>query len=57
MPTLALGLRNAGDPDSCRAFGDRLEEGLTRRLVSQPAPVHSFVQTMVLSKHGPTPSQ
>ena len=57
MPTLALGLRNAGDPDACRAFGDRLEDGLKRRLASRPAPVHSFVQTMVLSKQGPTPPQ
>jgi hypothetical protein len=60
MPTLAHELRYAGAPDASRTFGDRLEGGLKLRLegglklrlVSQPAPVHSFVQTMVLPKQG-----
>jgi hypothetical protein len=52
VPTLTLGLRQAADADACRAFGDRVEDGMKRRLASHPVPVHSFVETMVLAKHG-----
>jgi hypothetical protein len=31
-------------------FGDRLEQGLKRRLASQQAAMHSLVQTTVLAK-------
>jgi hypothetical protein len=36
-------------------FPDRLEEKLKRRLADQPAPLHSFVQTIVLAKQGSPP--
>ena len=42
----------AADAAAYRAFADRLEDGLKRRLASQPAGLHSFVQTVVLAKHG-----
>jgi hypothetical protein len=49
MPSLASAL-TIGSVEVFRAFADRLEEGLTRRLTSQPAPFHSFVQTIVLAR-------
>jgi hypothetical protein len=49
MPSLASAL-TIGSVEVFRAFADRLEEGLTRRLASQPAPFHSFVQTIVLAR-------
>jgi SAM dependent carboxyl methyltransferase len=50
VPTLALALTEAHDADQRRVFADRFENGLKRHLVDQPAPLHSFVQTMVLAK-------
>jgi hypothetical protein len=52
MPSLASALTRvrAGDAEALRIFGDRLEAGLKRRLASQPAPMHSLVQVMVLAK-------
>jgi hypothetical protein len=51
-PSLAVALTRvrAGDVEAAGAFGDRLESGLKRRLESQPAPMHSFVHTIVLAK-------
>jgi hypothetical protein len=50
VPPLASALTGSdGNGTSC-AFADRLELGLTRRLANQPAPLHSFVQTIVLAK-------
>src|SRR3984957_14653940 len=46
----ALDHVRSGDPEAFRLFGDRLEAGLQRRLASQPAPMHSFVQSLVLAK-------
>jgi hypothetical protein len=45
-----LGLTNAGDAEQRRAFADQLEERLTLRLMSQPAPLRSFVTTIVLAR-------
>jgi hypothetical protein len=42
----------SGDAEALRIFGDHLEAGLKRRLASQPAAMHSFVQTIVLAKLG-----
>jgi hypothetical protein len=53
VPTLASALSNAGEAHARRAFGDWLEDRLKRRLASQPAPLNSFVQTIVLAKQGP----
>jgi hypothetical protein len=41
-----------GDAEALRSFADRLQEGLTRRLASQPASTDSFVETIVLAKCG-----
>ncbi|HEV3279156.1 MAG TPA: SAM-dependent methyltransferase [Terriglobia bacterium] len=48
-PSLASALVGAGN-GAGHAFADRLEDGLKRRLADRPAPLHSFVQTMVLAK-------
>jgi hypothetical protein len=52
MPTLASALDRvrSGDAEALRVFGDRLQAGLKRRLVSQLAAMHSLVQTVVLAK-------
>ena len=52
VPSLAsaLDLVRSGDNEAACIFGDRLEAALKRRLASQPAPMNSFVQTMVLAK-------
>ena len=52
MPSLASALARvrAGDAEALTAFGDRLEDGLKRRLAKQPAAMHSFVHTIVLAK-------
>jgi hypothetical protein len=50
IPSLALALTEWSDAGKRLAFADRFEKMLTRRLTSQPAPVHSFVQTIVLAK-------
>jgi hypothetical protein len=54
VPSLASALTGGGDNGASRAFADRLEDGLKRRLANRPLPLHSFVQTMVLAKQGPT---
>jgi hypothetical protein len=52
IPSLASALTRvqSGDNDALRTFADRLESGLKRHLATQPAAIHSFVQTMVLAK-------
>ena len=52
VPSLASALVRvrAGDVEALSTFGDQLEQRLRRRLASQPAPTHSFVQTIVLAK-------
>jgi len=49
-PSLACALTRAGENGIGGAFADRLEDALKRRLADRPAPLHSFVQTMVLAK-------
>jgi SAM dependent carboxyl methyltransferase len=50
MPSLTTALApNRSAEESC-AFGDRLEDGLKRRLVRHPAPLNRHVQTIVLAK-------
>jgi SAM dependent carboxyl methyltransferase len=48
--SLMLGLTNAGDAGQRRAFADQLEERLQVRLMSHPAPMRSFVTTIVLAR-------
>jgi hypothetical protein len=52
-PSLASPIANEGKRG---VFPDRLEEKLKRRLAERPAPLHSFVQTIVLAKQGRTPT-
>ena len=47
VPSLASAISDAGRH---LAFADRLEQKLKRRLCERPAPIHSFVQTMVIAK-------
>ena len=54
VPSLALALSEAHDAERRCIFADRFESGLKRRLTNQPAPLHSFVQTMVLAKQDRT---
>jgi hypothetical protein len=49
-PTLAGALENPGDPERRRAFFDRLETGLQRRLLEAPAPVRALIAAVVLAK-------
>lgn len=51
-PTLAGALAPNIDAERIRAFSDRLESGLKRRLASNPQPINSLVQTIVLAKSG-----
>jgi hypothetical protein len=53
VPSLASAIADQGKRSN---FADRLEEALKRRFADQPAPLHSFVQTIVLAKQGRTPS-
>ena len=48
-PTLAGTLAPKSDAERSRAFSDRLESGLQQRLASQPQPISSLVETMVLA--------
>ena len=48
-PSLAAALAGARN-GAGRAFADRLESGLKRRVANQPVPLHTFVQTIVLAK-------
>ena len=50
VPSLASALKHAHNAEACRAFTDRLEHGMKRRLTSEPAPVNSLVETIVLAK-------
>jgi hypothetical protein len=47
VPSLASALTESGKR---QVFADVMDQKLKRRMVDQPAPFHSFVQTMVLAK-------
>jgi len=47
VPSLAAALESGG---KSQVFADEFARRLTRRLANQPAPYHSFTQTMVLAK-------
>jgi len=49
-PSLMTGLTDAGDREKCRAFADQLAHRLKQHLMKHPAPLRSFVQTMLLAK-------
>ena len=50
LPSLAAALTHADDPQARRAFGDRLERGLRQRLLREPTPTNSRVDTIVIEK-------
>ena len=52
VPSLASALVpvREGDSEALVTFSNQIEQRLKRRLASQPAPMHSFVQTIVLAK-------
>ena len=52
VPSLASSLERlrAGDSAALSAFCDSLQARMIRRLIVNPAPTHSFVQTMTLAK-------
>ena len=54
VPSLASALIDSGRR---QVFADAMEQKLVRRMVEQPAPFHSFVQTMVLAKRAPVQLQ
>ena len=41
-----------GDGEALRSFADQLQDGLIRRLASDPAPDDMLVETIVLAKRG-----
>jgi SAM dependent carboxyl methyltransferase len=53
VPSLASAV---AEPDRRQAFADQMEQELKERLSERPAPLHSFVQVMVLAKQGPADS-
>ena len=54
MPSLASAVTRVrdGDQEALRIFADRLESGLTQRLVRHPVPAHIVFQTITLAKSG-----
>jgi hypothetical protein len=50
LPSLAAALTHADDPEARRTFGDRLENGLRQRLLREPTPTNSRVDTIVIKK-------
>jgi hypothetical protein len=52
MPSLASALKRVrdGDREAIAAFADRLESGLTRRLINNPAPANILTQIITLAK-------
>jgi hypothetical protein len=54
VPSLASALSSTRDLAELRAFGDRLETGVKRRVAEQPTPFDFIVQVIVLAKQHPT---
>jgi SAM dependent carboxyl methyltransferase len=52
VPSLggALNRVREGDPHTYNTFADRLQQRMIKRLAANPAPIDSFVQTMVLAR-------
>ena len=50
-PSLLPALSPTRTPDERLRFMDSFEQRLTRRLARRPAPLNTFVQTIVLAKH------
>ena len=50
LPSLSAALTRADDPEACRSFADRFEGGLRQRLLREPTPTNSRVDTVVIAK-------
>lgn len=50
VPSLTTALTRAEDAETSRAFADRIERGLTQRLLRDPIPYSAHVDTIVFSK-------
>ena len=50
ISSLSLALTNAHEAEQCRVFADKFENRVKQRLLNQPMPFHSVVQTLVLAK-------
>jgi hypothetical protein len=50
LPTLAVALTRGDDLQARQSFGDRLEQGLRQRLLREPTPTNSRVDTVVIAK-------
>ena len=55
VPSLALSIADVRNGERRRVFADRLTDALKERLVRQPSQLHSFVQTLVLSRSDSAP--
>ena len=53
-PSLASALDRTYDADARRTFSERLEDGLKRRLMREPAPVNLTVETIIFAKAAST---
>jgi hypothetical protein len=51
-PSLASWLTRARDAEACRNFSEQLESRLKLRLMVDPAPINSLVETLVFAKPG-----
>jgi hypothetical protein len=50
LPTLAAALTSGDDPQARQTFGDLLERGLRQRLLREPTPTNSRVDSVVIAK-------
>jgi SAM dependent carboxyl methyltransferase len=55
VPSLALHVAATQNGERRRDFADRFSDALKKRLVHQPAPLQSFVHTLVLSRNNSAP--
>ena len=51
VPSLALSIADTQNGERRRVFADRFTDALKKRMVHHVVPLHSFVQTLVLSKN------
>jgi hypothetical protein len=52
IPSFSQALEGATDANRRRIFADRFESALKQRLALDPAPLHAFVQVIVVAKRG-----
>jgi hypothetical protein len=57
VPSLALHVAATQNGERRRDFADRFSDALKKRLVHQPAPLQSFVHTLVLARNTSAPTR